>query len=211
MFLRLSALAASGNAEVKFNLGMFLNNGIGTVQDNQAAFRYFSEAAEAGNDLASYKVGCYHAGQFPGVVPVDERAALKFKLRAAEAGYDLAQLDVAMHLGKAGDTAAARSWMEKASRQANMHATAYLTVHLSADTSPDPVTGFALMLTLTERVPNAPEEVSRRMAMLEARLSDAEKTQAKHIRSTWFTGPTPITTKARSGITDVPRLIASLE
>ncbi|MFG6430357.1 hypothetical protein [Roseateles sp. LYH14W] len=81
MFARLSALAPNGNAEVKYNLGMFLNNGIGTAQDNVAAFRYFTEAAEAGHPLAAYKVGCYLAGQFLGVVPVNQADALKFSKR----------------------------------------------------------------------------------------------------------------------------------
>lgn len=54
---------------------MFLNNGIGTHRDNKAAFRYFSEAAEAGDVLASYKVGCYYAGQFKDVFPLDEQSA----------------------------------------------------------------------------------------------------------------------------------------
>ena len=100
MFSRLSALASGGNAEVKYNLGMFLNNGIGKARDNKAAFQYFSEAAESGHELASYKVGCYLAGQFPGTVPVNETAAHKFKLRAAEAGYDLAQFDAGCTLRK---------------------------------------------------------------------------------------------------------------
>lgn len=55
MFERLSKLAAKGDPEIKYNLGMFLNNGIGTKRDQKAAFAQFSEAASAGNALASYK------------------------------------------------------------------------------------------------------------------------------------------------------------
>ena len=36
---------------MKYNLGMFYNNGFGTKQDNKTAFRYFSEAAQAGNQI----------------------------------------------------------------------------------------------------------------------------------------------------------------
>ncbi len=74
---------------------MLFNNGIGVAQDNRRAFALFQAAAEAGDPLAAYKVGCYHAGQFPGVVPQDEEQALRYKLVAAEAGYSLAQVDVA--------------------------------------------------------------------------------------------------------------------
>lgn len=212
MFKRLSALAESGNADVKYNLGMLLNNGIGTPRDNKAAFRFFSEAAEAGNLLASYKLGCYYAGQFADVVPADEQAALRFKLLAAEAGYDLAQHDVAMHFAKAGDIANALLWWEKASRQAYMPSTAYLAKHWSrgAD-SRDRSKGLALMLILKERMPNTPKELSDRLAAAQAELSDAEKTEAERMRAAWLTGPTPLTTAARAGIAAVPALLSSIE
>lgn len=211
MFRRLTTLSESGNAEVKYNLGMFFNNGIGTQRDNKAAFRYFSEAAEAGNVLASYKVGCYYAGQFTDVVPLDEQAALKFKLPAAEAGYDLAQHDVAMHYGKKGDIANALKWWEKASHQAYMPSTAYLANYLSRSDSKDKPKGLALMLILTEQMPNTPKELSDRLAAAQAELSDDEKKEAANIRASWLTGPTPLTTAARAGISAVPALLSSFD
>jgi len=211
MFKRLTALTESGNADVKYNLGMFLNNGIGTQRDNKAAFRYFSEAAEAGNVLASYKVGCYYAGQFTDVVPSDEQTALKFKLPAAEAGYDLAQHDVAMHFGKIGDIANALKWWEKASRQAYMPSTAYLANYVSRSDSKDKAKGFALMLILKEQMPNTPKELSDRLAAAQAELSDVEKKEAANIRTSWLTGPTPLTTAARAGTlsTEYPELLVA--
>jgi len=211
MFKRLSALSESGNADVKYNLGMFLNNGIGTQRDNKAAFRYFSEAADAGSVLASYKVGCYYAGQFPGVVPLDEQAALKFKLRAAEAGYDLAQLDLALRFVKQGDVASALIWWEKASRQANMPATAYLASYLTRPDSTHKAKGLALMLILKERMPNTSKELSDRLAALQAELTDEQKQEAANIRASWLTGPTPVTVSAQAGMSAVPALLGAIE
>lgn len=211
MFKQLTALAATGNADVKYNLGMFHNNGIGTHRDNKTAFRYFLEAAEAGNLLASYKVGCYYAGQFANVVPLDEQSALKYKLRAAEGGYDLAQHDVAMHLARKGDFASALVWLEKASRQASMPSTAALAHYLTRPDSKDKVKGLALMLVLKELMPKTPKELSDRLAAAQAELSEDEKLQAERIRASWLTGPTPLTTAARGGISAVPALLGSLK
>ena len=211
MFNRLTALAKTGNSDVKYNLGMFLNNGIGTHQDNKAAFRYFSEAAEAGNLLASYKVGCYFAGQFKDVVPLDVQSAQKYKLPAAEAGYDLAQRDVAIHFHRKGDFVNAQIWWEQASRQADMPSTLYLADYLSRVAPKEKARGLALMLLLKEQMPNIPKELSDRIAKTQAELSNDEKMEATKIRSTWLTGPTPLTLAARAGVMGVPALIRSLE
>lgn len=211
MFTRLSALAPTGNAEVQYNLGMFLNNGIGTPTDNQAAFKSFTAAAEAGHELAAFKVGCYLAGQFPGTVTVDEAEALRFKLRAAEAGYDLAQFDVGMHFSKRRDLANAMLWWERASHQGNKEATAYLAHHLSGDASPDKARGYAIALLLKDMMPTATTELTARINALEAQLSAGERADAAALRATWITGPTPLTIKAQAGMKAVPELIASLE
>ena len=211
MFKQLTALAGTGNADVKYSLGMFYNNGIGTSRDNKAAFRYFSESAEAGNLLASYKVGCYYAGQFPGVVPLDEQNALKYKLRAAEAGYDLAQHDVARYFASKGNIPTALVWWEKAARQAYMPSTAYLAQHLSGIDSKDKVKGLAVMLVLREQMPNTPKELSDRIAVANTELSEDEKLQAERIRGSWLTGPTLLTTAGRVGVSAVPALLASIK
>lgn len=212
MFARLSALASSGNAEVIYTLGMFLNNGIGTARDNKAAFKYFSEAAELGHELASYKVGCYLAGQFPGVVQVNPAEALKFKLRAAEAGYDLAQFDVGMHFIKIRDMENANLWWERASRQGNMPATAaYLSNYISSNASPNEVKNYALALTLKELMPTPTKELLAHIAPLEAKLTAEQKSEANAFRASWFTGKTPLTLKAQTGMNSVPGLLTSLE
>ena len=211
MFHQLSALAGTGNADAKYNLGMFYNNGIGTQRDNHAAFRYFSEAAQAGNLLAAYKVGCYYAGQFTGVVPTDAQNALKYKLRAAEAGYDVAQHDIALYFAREGDVPTALVWWEKAARQAHVPSTAYLAQHLSGVDSKDKVKAFAVMLVLREQMPNISKQLSDRIAVARTELSEDEKLQSERIRGTWLTGPTPLTTAARAGVTAVPALLGSLK
>jgi hypothetical protein len=211
LFKRLSVLASTGNADIQYNLGMFYNNGIGTAQDNQTAFQLFLKATQGGNELAAYKVGCYYAGQFSGVVVPDADKALELKLRAAEAGYDLAQTDVALDFIRKGDNAQAMKWFERASHQNNKSATALLAQYFASDDSPDKTKGLGLMLALKDRMPNMPDEALARITALESRLSAAEKTAAERIRSTWFEGPSPLTRKAREGISAVPVLLRSLE
>ena len=211
MFARLSALAPNGNAEVKYNLGMFLNNGIGTAQDNVAAFRYFTEAAEAGHPLAAYKVGCYLAGQFPGVVPVNEADALKFKLRAAEAGYMLAQSDVGLHYGKQRDMDNALLWWERASRQGSLQATVYLAHWLSRDKSPMKAKGYALSLQARDLSPKATNELLTHIAKLEAELTPSEKAEAQAIHASWLTGKSPLTVQADTGMAAAVALLAAGE
>lgn len=211
MFRELAALADTGNADVKYNLGMFHNNGIGTPRDPRTAYRYFSEAAEAGNLLAAYKVGCYHAGQFAGVVPVDQEAAFGYKLRAAQAGYDLAQHDVGIHLGRKGDLAGALVWWERASRQGVMGSTAYLAHHFSRGAVQDKVKAVALMLVLKEQLPETPKELADQLAASQAALSEDERVQAERMRASWSSGPTPLTLAARTGVSSIPGLIASLK
>lgn len=211
LFTQLKALAPAGNAEVQYHLGMLLNNGIGTARDNAAAFQQFSAAAAAGHPLAAYKVGCYLAGQFPGVVPLDPAEALKFKLRAAEAGYALAQQDVGIFYAKRGDVANAQVWLERASRQGSLPATAYLARELSGDLSADKTKGYALLQLLKARMPAPPPEMTERIAKLDAQLSDGEKAVAATLGASWVTGETPLTQQARSGTRALPALIASLE
>jgi len=211
MFSKMSALASTGNAEVLYNLGMFLNNGIGTPPDHAAAFRRFSEAAAAGHALAAFKVGCYLHGQFPGTVPADDAEGQQFKLRAAEAGYDLAQRDVALHYARQGDAATAQLWFERASHQGDLASTAHLAHRLSGDESADKVKGYALLQLLQQRMPQPSKELLERLAALDGQLSADEKTAAAALRAAWETDPSPLTLQARAGLKGVPALIASLE
>lgn len=207
MFKRLSALSAKGNPEIKYNLGMFYNNGIATKPDQKAAFKLFSDAAKAGNALAAYKVGCYYAGQFPGAVEKDDDLALKFKLVAAEAGYDLAQNDVAIMLVKRNDLKGAIKWWERASRQGHDPATAFLVTYYTSKSSPDKNKGFGLMLKLRETVPDLPKKFQDLLAATEASATPEDRAAAEKVRSSWTTERTAITTAARRGIAAVPELL----
>lgn len=209
MFKKLSALARTGGAEAKYHLGMFLNNGIGTPRDNAAAYKLFTEAAEAGDALAAYKVGCYLAGQFPGVVPVNDAEALKFKLRAAEAGYALAQQDVGVMYRKRGDLPNATEWWERASRQGDVPATAMLAHQLVSDASADRTKGYALMQVLKAATPNPPQQLLDHIAKLDAALTADDKARAEGIRATWLTGKSALTAKAEAGMAPVRALLAS--
>lgn len=209
MFQKLSVLAQGGDAEAKYHLGMFLNNGIGTARDNPAAYKFFTEAAAAGHELAAYKVGCYLAGQFPGVVPVNAAEALKFKLRAAEAGYALAQQDVGVMYAKQQDLQNATLWWERASRQGNVPATALLANHLSGDASPDKTPGYALLLLLKELEPNAPQKLLEHIAKVEAPLTADDKARAGTLRAGWLTGKSALSVKADAGMAPVQTLLAS--
>lgn len=211
LFKRLTVLAPAGNADVAYNLGMFLNNGIGTAQDNPAAFKYFLQAAEAGHPLAAFKVGCYYAGQFRGVVPVDAGLALKYKLRAAEAGYDRAQQAVGAHYSKAGDLTQAVAWLERAARQGDAASTAWLAHHFAGDASPDKVKGLALLKLTQDRKPQPSPQLQARIAALEAALSPEQRAVAEREKASWRGELTPLSRQARAGSAQLPALLASLE
>lgn len=212
LYERLNALAPAGHADVLYNLGMFLNNGIGTARDNPAAFRHFVAAAERGHALAAYKVGCYYAGQFAGVVPKDAKQALEFKLRAAQAGYSLAQWDVAQHYAQAGDFLRAALWWERASRQGETPATVFLAHHLINRGGPqDQAKALALMQWVKARESKVPASFEEQLAKLQSTLSAQEHAQAEQIRADWVTGPTALTLLASSGLAAVTGLLASLE
>jgi TPR repeat protein len=211
LYQRLSALAPRGDAEVLYNLGMFLNNGLGVARDNRAAFAYFSQAAEAGHALAAYKVGCYHAGQFPGVVPVNEAEALRYKRVAAEAGYSLAQYDLGAMLVRRGERAQGLVWLEQASHQGQQQAQLTLAYLHSSQPDGDRVQALALMRLLRASLDKPHEAFMSRLNSLQAELSEAQLAQAEQLRAGWVTGPTPLTLQAQAGVRAVPALLEQLE
>ncbi|MFY8016499.1 MAG: hypothetical protein ACOVN9_00175 [Inhella sp.] len=207
LFARVEAAAKLGNTPaLKYHLGMLLNNGIGTARDLPRAYALFSEAAAAGDALAAYKVGCYLAGQFPGVVSLDEGQAMAFKQRAADAGYDLAQHDVGKTLLKRGDLAGGERWLELASRQGNLASTALLAWTVDKGDK-DPVRALGLMLVTQAGMKRAPEELSNRIAALKSRLDAEDKQRAEILQATWVTGPSPLTQQARAGMRAVAPLL----
>ena len=207
MFKQLSARAPKGDSDIKYNLGMFLSNGVGTKRDHQAALKLFSEAAAAGNALAAYQLGRYYAGQFPNAVAANDELAFKYTTIAAEAGYDLAQHDLARMLVKRGDLPGAVIWWERASRQGNDIATAFLITYYTSNSSPDKIKGHGLMLLMRDSMPDAPKKFTERLAATEAGATPEERAAAEKIRASWITGRTPLTTAGQRGISAVPELL----
>jgi hypothetical protein len=134
LFTQTLALAHQNHAKAQYHLGMLLNNGMGgAMRDPVQAFSWFKKAADSGDVLAQYKVGCYYAGQFAAEMnlSVDLEQALKFKLMAANGNYALAQHDVAMMYAKQKDWQQAVYWSKRAADQGALNAILYYATLVS--------------------------------------------------------------------------------
>ncbi len=79
------SLAAQGNAEAQFNLGILYHHGEGVSQDYGEARQWYLGAAQQGHPAAQNQLGViYHNGHG---VPQDYAEARKWYLRAAEQGH----------------------------------------------------------------------------------------------------------------------------
>jgi uncharacterized protein len=199
---RLAVLARGGNAEAAYHLGMLYNNGVGVSQDNSRALEFFRAAAERGDPLAAYKVGCYYAGQF-GVITPDEGEALRYKLIAAEAGYMLAQLDVAIiHYQRAAYAEAVR-WFEAAVHQGDSQSLYNLSVMYREGQGISPsrarTYAFFRLAHLASRGSISPG-AQQQLDELSRDMSNSERAEAEQIGTTWVTGPTELTQQARAGL-----------
>jgi tetratricopeptide (TPR) repeat protein len=117
LYTRLLPVAERGNPAAQYHVGMMLSNGIGTTKDPKHAFAWFEKGAAAGDLLASYKLGCYYAGQFVGVVALDAAKSFELKMAAANGGYSLAQVDVGLVFHRRGKFDEAIVWWTKAAEQ----------------------------------------------------------------------------------------------
>ena len=100
------------------------------AENSAKALKAFRRAASLGDVLASYKLGCFYAGQEGDLVENNPDLALRYKLVAAEAGYALAQQNVAAHYTARDNIPVALSWLEKAAGQGWPDALAtYASVH----------------------------------------------------------------------------------
>jgi TPR repeat protein len=198
---QLEALANAGNAEARYHLGMLYNNGIGVAQDNRRALALFREAAAAGDPLAAYKVGCYHAGQF-GILAPDEAEALRYKLIAAEAGYSLAQLEVANLYTARQAYAHALPWYEAAAHQGEAQALYNLSVFYKEGygvaRSPAHTYAFFHLAHMAARGAISPG-AQQTLAEMQAAMTEAERAEANRIVATWVTGLSPLTRRAFEG------------
>jgi uncharacterized protein len=204
LFNAMLALANKGDAEAQYHVGMMHNNGIGTQQDPKQAFEWFQKSTAANDPLGAYKLGCYYAGQFAGVVKTDPNEAFKYKLVAAKAGYSLAQHDVALLYASQGNMEEAVNWMKMAADQ-GYDAALYKLSRAYRDGKGGPkdlslaFAYFKLGLIMSQSELNA--DAKAVLDEMSAQMSDAEIEKAQKMVSEWTPEPTALTIKARLGIT----------
>lgn len=202
--LRLERLAAGGNAEAAYHLGMLYNNGLGVPQDARRAFAEFRRAARGGDPLGAYKLGCYYAGQFGSeAVAPNEALALRWKSVAARAGYSLAQLDVAIHHARRDQWAEALPWFTAAARQGDAQSLYNLSVMYTQGhgTRRSKVHAWAFFrLSQFASRGHLTANAETALAEMWQALNEAERTEAERLAASFVTGPTPLTRRAMSGI-----------
>ena len=196
----LERLAAKNNPEAIYHLGMAYQTGTGVSKSPTKAFEAFRRASALGSALASYKVGCFYAGQEGETVKPDPELALRYKLVAASAGYALAQQDVAALYAQQGDIPTALSWLEQGVAQGWSGAlSTYASVHNGAPgVEPDPVKTAAYFKLFLQRT-DASEKQRAWLADFEAKLSPEQRRAADTIVRSYRASPTPLTIKALSG------------
>jgi TPR repeat protein len=210
---RLEGLARAGSPEAAYHLGMLYNNGEGVPQDPRRALSHFRSAAEGGDPLGAYKLGCYYAGQFGDqAVQPDEAEALRWKLVAARAGYSLAQLDVANIHARNERWAEALPWFEAAAHQGEAMALYNLSViyrdGLGTQASPPRVWAMFRLSQLRSRG-FLSENATRALDEVWQGLSTAQREEAERIAATFVIGPSELTRSAVNGIERARALAAS--
>jgi uncharacterized protein len=203
----LQELAESDNAEALYHLGMMYLTGSSVGEDHQRAVGYFKEAAELGDPLASYKLGCFYDGQYQ-LLPVDHDLALQHKLVAAEAGYALAQQDVAALYARQEDYREALVWLARAAGQGTSDALAvYASVHNGAPgIDKDPVKTAAYFRLFLARTGGSAAQ-REWLENFEADLTAEQLQAARKIVQSYRPAPTQLTLKALSGMEAADRLI----
>lgn len=196
----LERLAETDNAEAIYHLGMAYQTGAGVPKDSKKALEAFRRATGLGDVLASYKLGCFYAGQEGDLIETDPELALRHKLVAARAGYALAQQDVAALYAAQGDIPTALSWLEKAAQQGWPDALmTYASVHNGAPgIAPDAAKTAAYFRLFLERA-DASEKQRQWLRDFEKRLSNEQRQRADEIARSYRPAPSPLTMKALSG------------
>lgn len=216
---RLEALAQAGSGEAAYHLGMIHHLGLeGAARDPRRALEYFRLAAEQGDPLGAYKVGCFYAGQGEGVVEDDAELALRHKLVAAEAGYALAQQDVAKIYWAGGDHAAAMRWFDSAARQGDLTALASLAAIHGGDVEApaverDPALAYAFFTLFVREIAEVSEavDVAQGADMMRKKLDirPDEVARGDAIIAEWRAEPTALTRKAAAGLDAAKALVAT--
>jgi TPR repeat protein len=205
-FNAMVALANKGDAEAQYHVGMMYNNGIGTQQDPRRAFEWFQKSTASNDPLGAYKLGCYYAGQFAGVVPSDSNEALKYKLIAAKAGYALAQHDVAILYDRQGNPEAALKWWKMAGDQGYPPSLYSLSMSYSAGKAAP--RDLSLSYAYFKLSKLAPKKNVDEMATM---LSKPELQSAEQLVSEWKPQPTALTLKAKRGVGAAEELLQTIK
>lgn len=209
-------------AELHYHLGMMLNNGIGGAKkDVQAALVWFRKAAESGNPLAQYKLGCYYAGQF-GLLK-DEALAFDWKMRAAQAGYSLAQHDVALMFYKRQDYTNTALWLRAAADQGEFASMMQFALLHASKRLPDADSVLAYAYTKVaadlisakfNTLPVQREEDKKLINKLQGdlakaaqELSEENRAKAEQLAAQWQAKATSVTLAARAGMKAVELLL----
>jgi len=207
---RLTTLSNAGSGEAAYHLGMLHHMGLaGVPKDQRKAFELFKLAADRGDPLGAYKVGCFYDGQGDGVVKGNPQLALKYKLVAAEAGYNLAQEDVSKRLFDTGDTTGALRWLEAAAAQGDRMALGFLGAMYSgllppdnpAPKASDPVKGWAYMLLSARDTPEIRTALETELAKRPAE----ERKRVKAFVHDWRAQPSALS--QRTGIESAYKLV----
>jgi len=201
---RLEKMAAERNPEAAYHLGMIYHLGLdGTARDPAKAFALFRQAAEGGDPLGAYQVGCYYGGQGGDAVAADPALALRHKLVAAEAGYALAQYEVAQHYLHRGNRVEALRWLEAAARQGSSPALLALGSYYSGRPFADARDGakyYAYTLLSLEREDEETRAFAAELkAMFATGLSRQEIADGEKMIASWRATPTPVTLRANAG------------
>lgn len=213
LYAKLTELARQGNVEAQYHVGMLLNNGIGVSKDPKQAYEWFEKSSRSGDALASYKVGCYLAGQFGNVVPLNVAMAFDYKLKAAEAGYSLAQHDVAISYLRKSEFEKAVQWSKAAAAQGYPMSLYNLSV-IYKDGKGVPADKtlaygyFKLAKLIAEGKinPNAQDALED----LKKSMSENEIERAEQFVAQWKAEPTPLTLRAQEGLKSTQRLVGGM-
>ena len=93
----LRPLADDGNAEAQYRMAIMMQNGLGIVANELAAYKYMRDAAESGHDLAQHGLGfMYLEGE---CTAKDGAIAAEWFRKAAEQGLVGSMTTLAMMYG----------------------------------------------------------------------------------------------------------------
>jgi len=212
LFRQVSELAEKGNARAQYNLGMMLNNGIGTAKNPSLALQWFEKSAQAGDPLAAYKAGCYYGGQFKDTVAVDSEKSLQYKLVAAEAGYALAQHDVANAYSQRNQFSNAIKWWESAAKQGYPMSLYNLSVTYKDGkfVPKDNVRAYAyfkLAKVISEG--KISEKAQASLDEMKSSMTITELEQAEKMVADWKVQRSALTQRAQSGIDEARQLVSA--